>query len=102
MKKFILLFLLFIGGFSSQNAMSQCNGICGGFGGFCFCDDACWIFGDCCADMCTYCPTQGPNSIANCGPPPPPPPPPCVAAPVPNDACYALVIALDPTCCNTV
>lgn len=32
---------------------------------------------------------------------PAPPPPPCVAAPVPNDACYQMVIGLDPTCCST-
>lgn len=101
MKKFIVILMLSLGSiFSSESLYAQCAGNCGGFGGFCWCDDACWIFGDCCADMCTFCPAQGPNSIANCGPPPPPPPPPCVAAPV-TGACYDLVIFTDPTCCNT-
>lgn len=102
MKKLIFVVLLGFASFANQSAYSQCSGFCGTFSsvGFCFCDDACWLFGDCCFDMCAACPAQGPNTLANCGPPPPPPPPPCVAAPV-SGACYELVIFTDPTCCNT-
>jgi gliding motility-associated-like protein len=99
MKRIILLVLIGFSSFANNTAYSQCSGYCGGFSwaGFCYCDDACWLFGDCCMDMCTACPGIGPNTIANCVPPPPP----CVPAPVPQDGCYGLVISLDPTCCNT-
>ncbi len=77
MKKLVLFILLFLANLSNNSLYAQCGGNCGFFAGSCYCDDFCWIAGDCCPDMCANCPTQGPNSIANCGPPPPPPPPPC-------------------------
>lgn len=98
MKKLLILLFLSFATFKSNQVVAQCAGFCGGFAGFCFCDDACWLFGDCCPDMCASCPGIGPNTIANCGTPPPPPPS-CVAAPV-TGPCYQLVIFTDPTCCD--
>ncbi len=34
----------------------SCAGSCGGAAGSCFCDDACFEFGDCCDDVCDFCP----------------------------------------------
>lgn len=51
----------------SSSSYGQCAGNCGGFALFCACDDACWLWGDCCPDICGACPGQGPNTIANCG-----------------------------------
>ena len=34
----------------------SCAGNCGGSAGGCFCDDACHDFGDCCDDVCDFCP----------------------------------------------
>lgn len=55
--------------FSTQQSYAQCNGFCGGSGStlLCYCDDACWLFGDCCPDMCTFCPLEGPETMMNCG-----------------------------------
>ncbi len=50
------------------NAQS-CSGNCGGSAGSCYCDDACWGYGDCCPDVCTYCGTFSSTMIANCGGP---------------------------------
>jgi hypothetical protein len=51
-----------------QALAQSCNGNCGGSGGgICYCDDDCWGYGDCCADVCTYCGTYSPTMIANCG-----------------------------------
>ncbi|MBL7897779.1 MAG: hypothetical protein JNJ99_04525, partial [Crocinitomicaceae bacterium] len=77
MKKYILFFSLLFSGFSHNFSVAQCGGSCGGFAGFCWCDDFCWIALDCCPDVCTACGSTGPNWNANCAPPPPPPPPPC-------------------------
>lgn len=46
----------------------SCSGNCGGSsgGGICYCDDACWGWGDCCPDVCTYCGTYSPTMITNC------------------------------------
>ena len=71
MKKLILFLTLFSASSFVQTVFAQCAGNCGNFAGGCACDDDCWLFGDCCPDMCTECPGQGPNTTANCGTPPP-------------------------------
>lgn len=46
----------------------SCAGACGGEGsGTCFCDDSCFSFGDCCADVCDVCSA----TLTGCGGPPP-------------------------------
>lgn len=35
----------------------SCQGHCGGSAGDCYCDDLCGLFGVCCSDLCTACPT---------------------------------------------
>jgi hypothetical protein len=47
-----------------SEAWAQCSGACGGAGatGECYCDDACFEYGDCCTDVCTACPT-----LSGCG-----------------------------------
>jgi len=46
----------------SLPSLSTCQGNCGGNGGGCWCDNYCFVFMDCCPDMCTYCP-PGPAEI---------------------------------------
>jgi len=49
---------------AAQPAQAQCSGACGGGAadGSCYCDEACFEYGDCCGDVCTACPT-----LAGCG-----------------------------------
>ncbi|TVR78528.1 MAG: PKD domain-containing protein [Chitinophagaceae bacterium] len=68
MKYLYILLAFFTLNLIAINSEASCIGSCGGPGSAgCWCDDACWILGDCCFDMCTWCSNQGPNSIANCG-----------------------------------
>jgi len=41
----------------------SCAGKCGAQSGKCYCDDACFEYGDCCDDVCEQCP-----SLKGCGP----------------------------------
>jgi uncharacterized repeat protein (TIGR01451 family) len=68
MKKFVLLLVFLLAVLVGKNSYGQCTGYCGGFSspGMCFCDDVCWIVGDCCPDMCSACPLIGPNTALNC------------------------------------
>ncbi|MEZ4265452.1 MAG: lamin tail domain-containing protein, partial [Myxococcota bacterium] len=44
----------------------SCDGACGGEAPEgCFCDDTCFGFGDCCANICEFCPDQAPGN--ECG-----------------------------------
>jgi hypothetical protein len=47
-----------------------CQGSCGGqaAGGDCYCDDECFGFGDCCADVCEFCPAENPGECGTCTP----------------------------------
>lgn len=46
----------------------SCNGNCGGSAGACWCDESCFGFGDCCPDVCDFCP-----ELSGCGGGNPPP-----------------------------
>lgn len=35
---------------------NSCEGYCGGYTGVCYCDDECYLYGDCCYDVCDACP----------------------------------------------
>ena len=37
----------------------SCYGMCGGQAANCYCDDACFGYGDCCEDICDACPELG-------------------------------------------
>ncbi|MBM4372035.1 MAG: hypothetical protein FJ098_10305, partial [Deltaproteobacteria bacterium] len=39
--------------------MDSCQGMCGGGAGSCFCDELCFEYGDCCKDVCAWCPELG-------------------------------------------
>ncbi|MCW5900679.1 MAG: T9SS type A sorting domain-containing protein [Flavobacteriales bacterium] len=57
---------------AAQN--TSCVGVCGTYIGGppnCNCDDLCWTFADCCADICTSCTSTGPNWDAGCAGPNP-------------------------------
>ena len=50
------------GGACVQGGPDSCYGQCGGSTDNCYCDDACFGFGDCCADVCQACP-----QLTDCG-----------------------------------
>jgi hypothetical protein len=58
-------------GISYEALAMSCNGVCGGGSadGSCYCDDACFEYGDCCGDVCTACPTLTGcgGGTSNCG-----------------------------------
>jgi hypothetical protein len=39
----------------AEEETSSCEGLCGGFTGSCWCDEACFINEDCCDDVCDFC-----------------------------------------------
>jgi len=59
MKKYTILFLLSLSSIIllPSQTWAQCAGNCGGVApSGCGCDDLCWFWMDCCADVCTSCP----------------------------------------------
>jgi len=47
-----------VGGVCMAGGDNSCVGLCGGQApGGCYCDEACFGYGDCCEDVCTACPT---------------------------------------------
>ncbi len=50
----VLCFLIFPS--ADVWASDSCVGYCGGYTGVCYCDDECYLYGDCCNDACDVCP----------------------------------------------
>ncbi len=64
MRSLLGMAVVFVLALASQPAQAQCAGACGGGSadGTCFCDDACFQYGDCCGDVCDSCP-----ELSGCG-----------------------------------
>ena len=54
-------------GDESETSPNSCEGKCGGNAGNCWCNEACFVFNNCCDDVCEYCPDNAEtNSSFEC------------------------------------